>query len=150
DRVVAKEARPLDLEEQAARLAAARDDGLVQRRLGGVEVVGSAQGFEDVAAEFVQRRQGCDVGHRAAASDGQGRERGHGSPRGVIGGQRGQDAPERDTAEGLTGRTYQPCSWRSPSYRTMPTAVARLRLRTLPAGIGMTKVRPAWRCNTSS
>ena len=30
----------------------------------------------------------------------------------------------------------------------MPTAVARLRLRTLPAGIGMTKARSAWRSST--
>src|SRR5829696_9213510 len=43
---------------------------------------------------------------------------------------------------------YQSFVWRRASYRTMPAAVARLRLRTAPVGIGMPIVRAAYRSRT--
>ena len=43
---------------------------------------------------------------------------------------------------------YQSFAWRRASYRTMPAAVARLRLRTLPVGMGMPMVRATYRSRT--
>src|SRR5437764_393099 len=42
----------------------------------------------------------------------------------------------------LGSPSYQAWSWRRPSYRAMPTAVARLRLRTPPSPLAVPPVRP--------
>src|SRR5260370_37465618 len=67
DRVVAQQTRPLDLEEQAARPVAARDQTLLQGRLLGIEQVATAKDLVDVAAQFSQRRQTGDFFHRGCS-----------------------------------------------------------------------------------
>src|SRR5262249_16177432 len=59
----AEQARPLDLEEQAARPARARDQGALLRRLRGVGLVVGTQREEDGAVEFVERGKGGDGIH---------------------------------------------------------------------------------------
>ena len=55
----------------------------------------------------------------------------------LIGQHSGTDAQEMEVGQRFRCGFYQPCSCRRPSYRTMPTEVARLRLRTFPDCIGM-------------
>src|SRR5437660_11748141 len=59
-----------------------------------------------------------------------------------------RDAQEMESASRFRVGFYQPCSCRRPSYRTMPAAVAKFRLRTFPDTIGM--VKEAERSSTSA
>src|SRR5262249_17959037 len=119
--------------------------------------------------KFVESRQRQDLLHSAvltvsghhAPRDAGAQESRHHAPRdagGRLCRQREEHHAERDAyfdhrpAAPSTAPSPgpQPSTWRSASYRTMATALLRLRLRALPAGMGMTSVRSAWRASTSS